>query len=153
MSPVYPKRGYTRAHHHHRDYNSPTSTSPSWSLSRDNRHRSAYKGKAPARSPPGNNRQGATLNMQTEDNPQPRGIGNVGGSTRGPAKHNMLLPFSYLLRHESMTKGFRMLKLGTFDGMGDPTNHIKAYDSQLSFWAREDYVYAIAFPGSLAGPH
>ncbi|GAA0141330.1 hypothetical protein LIER_02497 [Lithospermum erythrorhizon] len=43
-----------------------------------------------------------------------------------------------------------MPKLRTFDGMGDSSNHIKAYDSELSFWASEDDVYARAFPGSLS---
>ncbi|GAA0168510.1 hypothetical protein LIER_23214 [Lithospermum erythrorhizon] len=33
--------------------------------------------------------------------------------------------------------------------MGVPSNHIKAYDSQLTFWASEDDVYARAFPSSL----
>ncbi|GAA0162886.1 hypothetical protein LIER_18885 [Lithospermum erythrorhizon] len=44
-----------------------------------------------------------------------------------------------------------MLKLRTFDIIGDPSNHLKAYDSQFSFWANEDDVYARAFPGSLSG--
>ncbi|GAA0148738.1 hypothetical protein LIER_36786 [Lithospermum erythrorhizon] len=44
-----------------------------------------------------------------------------------------------------------MPKLRTFDGMGDPSNHLKAYDSQLSFCASEDDVYVRAFPGSLSG--
>ncbi|GAA0154462.1 hypothetical protein LIER_12434 [Lithospermum erythrorhizon] len=33
-----------------------------------------------------------------------------------------------------------MLKLRTFNGIWDPSNHLKAYDSQLSFWASEDDV-------------
>ncbi|GAA0165572.1 hypothetical protein LIER_40007 [Lithospermum erythrorhizon] len=55
------------------------------------------------------------------------------------------------LRHEPMPKGFRMPKFRTFDGMGDPINHLKVYDSQLSFWANEDDVYVRAFPSSLSG--
>ncbi|GAA0140560.1 hypothetical protein LIER_01880 [Lithospermum erythrorhizon] len=31
-----------------------------------------------------------------------------------------------------------MPKFRTFDGMRDPSNHLKAYDSKLSFWASED---------------
>ncbi|GAA0152873.1 hypothetical protein LIER_11242 [Lithospermum erythrorhizon] len=54
-------------------------------------------------------------------------------------------------RHQTMPKGFRMPKFMTFDGMGDPGKHLKAYDSQLSFWASEDDVYARAFPSSLSG--
>ncbi|GAA0162431.1 hypothetical protein LIER_18524 [Lithospermum erythrorhizon] len=50
-----------------------------------------------------------------------------------------------------MPKGFIMSKLRAFDGMGDPSNHLKAYDLQFSFWASEDDVYARAFPGSLSG--
>ncbi|GAA0143822.1 hypothetical protein LIER_04416 [Lithospermum erythrorhizon] len=38
--------------------------------------------------------------------------------------------------------GFRMLKFNTYDGMGDPSNHIKAYDSQL---------YSSSFPSSFSG--
>ncbi|GAA0152132.1 hypothetical protein LIER_10689 [Lithospermum erythrorhizon] len=67
------------------------------------------------------------------------------------AKHSTLLPFLYRLRHESMPRGFRMPKFKTLYGMGDPSNHINAYDSQLSFWASEDDVYTKAFPSSLSG--
>ncbi|GAA0148777.1 hypothetical protein LIER_36799 [Lithospermum erythrorhizon] len=57
-----------------------------------------------------------------------------------PAKHSTFLPFSYRPRHESMPRSFKMPKFKTYDGMGDPSNHIKAYDSQLSFWSSEDDV-------------
>ncbi|GAA0162887.1 hypothetical protein LIER_18886 [Lithospermum erythrorhizon] len=55
------------------------SKAPSRCPPANNRHRSAHKGKEPARSPPGNNGQEATLHTQKEENPQARGIGNVGG--------------------------------------------------------------------------
>ncbi|GAA0139084.1 hypothetical protein LIER_00703 [Lithospermum erythrorhizon] len=71
--------------------------------------------------------------------------------TLGPTKHSTLLPISYRLTHETMPKGFRMPKFRTFDGMRDPGNHLKAYDSQLSFCASEDDVYAQAFLSSLSG--
>ncbi|GAA0186803.1 hypothetical protein LIER_34091 [Lithospermum erythrorhizon] len=67
------------------------------------------------------------------------------------AKHCTLLPFSHRLRHKSMPKDFRMPKFKTYDGMGYPSNHTKAYDSQLSLRASEDDVYARAFPSSLIG--
>ncbi|GAA0168429.1 hypothetical protein LIER_23147 [Lithospermum erythrorhizon] len=50
-----------------------------------------------------------------------------------------------------MAKGFTIPKFRTCYVMGDPCNHLKAYDSQLSFWTSEDDVYARAFPNSLSG--
>ncbi|GAA0140352.1 hypothetical protein LIER_01717 [Lithospermum erythrorhizon] len=44
-----------------------------------------------------------------------------------------------------------MPKFKTFSGFGDPDNHLKAFDSQLSFWASDDEVYARAFPSNLSG--
>ncbi|GAA0148956.1 hypothetical protein LIER_36834 [Lithospermum erythrorhizon] len=44
-----------------------------------------------------------------------------------------------------------MPKLRIFYGMGDPSNQLKYYDSQLSFWASVYDVYARAFLGSLSG--
>ncbi|GAA0159403.1 hypothetical protein LIER_16183 [Lithospermum erythrorhizon] len=44
-----------------------------------------------------------------------------------------------------------MPKFNTYDGMGDPSNHIKTYDSQLSFWETEADIYGRAFPSSLSG--
>ncbi|GAA0157494.1 hypothetical protein LIER_14749 [Lithospermum erythrorhizon] len=70
---------------------------------------------------------------------------------RALLKHNTLLPFSERLRHAKMTGGFRMPKFKTFSGFGDPSNHLKSFDSQLSFWASDDEVYARAFPSSLSG--
>ncbi|GAA0167135.1 hypothetical protein LIER_22135 [Lithospermum erythrorhizon] len=57
---------------------------------------------------------------------------------RGPVKHSTLLPFSERLRHAKMPRGFRMPKFKTFSGFGDPSNHLKSFDSQLSFWASDD---------------
>ncbi|GAA0151851.1 hypothetical protein LIER_10479 [Lithospermum erythrorhizon] len=51
---------------------------------------------------------------------------------RGPVKHNTLLPFSSRLRKAMMHRGFRMPKFKTFSGFGDPSNHHKSFDSQLS---------------------
>ncbi|GAA0175949.1 hypothetical protein LIER_29031 [Lithospermum erythrorhizon] len=70
---------------------------------------------------------------------------------RGPVKHSTLLPFSDMLRHAEMPRGFRMPKFKTFSGISDPSNHLKSFDSQLSFWASDDEVYARAFPSSLIG--
>ncbi|GAA0141815.1 hypothetical protein LIER_02870 [Lithospermum erythrorhizon] len=39
-----------------------------------------------------------------------------------------------------------MPKFKTFSGFGDHTNHLKSFDSLLSFWASNDEVYARAFP-------
>ncbi|GAA0164109.1 hypothetical protein LIER_19822 [Lithospermum erythrorhizon] len=44
-----------------------------------------------------------------------------------------------------------MPKFKTFGVYGDPGNHLKSFDSQLSFWASDDEVYARAFPSSLSG--
>ncbi|GAA0140994.1 hypothetical protein LIER_02238 [Lithospermum erythrorhizon] len=44
-----------------------------------------------------------------------------------------------------------MPKFKTFSGFGDPSNHLKSFDSQLSFRARDDKVYVRAFPNSLSG--
>ncbi|GAA0142718.1 hypothetical protein LIER_03553 [Lithospermum erythrorhizon] len=44
-----------------------------------------------------------------------------------------------------------MPKFKTFSGFGDPGHHLKAFDSQLSFWASDDEVYVRAFLGSLSG--
>ncbi|GAA0183678.1 hypothetical protein LIER_31049 [Lithospermum erythrorhizon] len=50
-----------------------------------------------------------------------------------------------------MPRGFRMPKFKISSGIGDPSNHLKSFDSQLSFWANDDEVYARAFPSSLSG--
>ncbi|GAA0141282.1 hypothetical protein LIER_02459 [Lithospermum erythrorhizon] len=50
-----------------------------------------------------------------------------------------------------MPRGFRMPKFKTFSGSRDPGNHLKPFDSRLSFWASDDEVYAWAFPSSLLG--
>ncbi|GAA0147347.1 hypothetical protein LIER_07070 [Lithospermum erythrorhizon] len=50
-----------------------------------------------------------------------------------------------------MPRGFRIPKFKTFSGHGDSGNHLKAFDSRLSFWASDDEVYARAFPSSLSG--
>ncbi|GAA0140657.1 hypothetical protein LIER_01964 [Lithospermum erythrorhizon] len=55
------------------------------------------------------------------------------------------------LRHATMPRGFRKPKFKTFSGFGDPNNHIKSFDSHISFWASEEEVYARAFPNSLSG--
>ncbi|GAA0140260.1 hypothetical protein LIER_01641 [Lithospermum erythrorhizon] len=70
---------------------------------------------------------------------------------QGPVKHNTLLPFSDRLRHAEMSREFRMPKFKIFSGIGDPSNHLKSFDSQLSFWASDDEVYARAFPNRLSG--
>ncbi|GAA0146554.1 hypothetical protein LIER_06480 [Lithospermum erythrorhizon] len=70
---------------------------------------------------------------------------------RGRVKHSTLLPFSDRLRHAKMPRGFRMPKFKTFSGIGDPSSHLNSFDSQLSFWASDDEVYARAFPSSLSG--
>ncbi|GAA0140626.1 hypothetical protein LIER_01935 [Lithospermum erythrorhizon] len=70
---------------------------------------------------------------------------------RRPVKHSTLLSFSSRLRKAMMPRGFRMPKFKTFSGFGDPGNHLKSFDSQLSFWASDDEVYARAFPSSLSG--
>ncbi|GAA0139894.1 hypothetical protein LIER_01353 [Lithospermum erythrorhizon] len=70
---------------------------------------------------------------------------------RGPLKHSTLLPFSYRLRHAEMPRGFRMPKFKTFGGIGDSSNHLKSFESQLSFWASDDEVYAREFPSNLTG--
>ncbi|GAA0149243.1 hypothetical protein LIER_08470 [Lithospermum erythrorhizon] len=44
-----------------------------------------------------------------------------------------------------------MPKFKTFSGFGDPSNHLKSFDSQLALWATDDKVYARAFPSSLSG--
>ncbi|GAA0168792.1 hypothetical protein LIER_40639 [Lithospermum erythrorhizon] len=44
-----------------------------------------------------------------------------------------------------------MPKFKTFSGLGDPSNHLKSFDSQLSLWANDEEVYARAFPSSLSG--
>ncbi|GAA0153351.1 hypothetical protein LIER_11610 [Lithospermum erythrorhizon] len=44
-----------------------------------------------------------------------------------------------------------MPKFKTFSGIGDPNNHLKSFDSKLSFWANDDEAYARAFPSSLSG--
>ncbi|GAA0183328.1 hypothetical protein LIER_30756 [Lithospermum erythrorhizon] len=54
---------------------------------------------------------------------------------QGPVKHSTLLPFSDRLRPTMMPRGFRMPKFKTLSGFGDPSNHLKSFDSQLSFWA------------------
>ncbi|GAA0146470.1 hypothetical protein LIER_36324 [Lithospermum erythrorhizon] len=69
---------------------------------------------------------------------------------QGPVKHNTLLPFSERLRHSKMPVGFRMPKFKTFSGFGNSRNHLKLFDSQLSFSASDDEVYARAFPSSLS---
>ncbi|GAA0139633.1 hypothetical protein LIER_01138 [Lithospermum erythrorhizon] len=70
---------------------------------------------------------------------------------RGPVKHNTLLPFSDRFRQAKMPRGFSMPKFKTFSGFGDPSNHLKSFDSQLSFWASDDKLYAREFPSSLSG--
>ncbi|GAA0147826.1 hypothetical protein LIER_07432 [Lithospermum erythrorhizon] len=50
-----------------------------------------------------------------------------------------------------MPRGFRMPKFKTFSGFGDPSNHLKSFNSHLSFWASDDEVYARAFLSSLSG--
>ncbi|GAA0154369.1 hypothetical protein LIER_12367 [Lithospermum erythrorhizon] len=50
-----------------------------------------------------------------------------------------------------MPRGFRMSKFKTFCEQGDPGNHLKSFNSQLSFWASDDEVYERAFPSSLSG--
>ncbi|GAA0176224.1 hypothetical protein LIER_29256 [Lithospermum erythrorhizon] len=42
-----------------------------------------------------------------------------------------------------------MPKFKTFSGFGDPGNHLKSFDSHLSFWASDDEVYARTFPNNL----
>ncbi|GAA0151081.1 hypothetical protein LIER_09875 [Lithospermum erythrorhizon] len=49
-----------------------------------------------------------------------------------------------------MPRGFKMPKFKTFSGIGDPSNHLKSFDSQPSFWASDDEVYTRAFPSSLS---
>ncbi|GAA0159521.1 hypothetical protein LIER_16275 [Lithospermum erythrorhizon] len=44
-----------------------------------------------------------------------------------------------------------MPKFKTFTRFGDHSNHLKSFNSQLSFWASDDEVYARAFPSSLSG--
>ncbi|GAA0142584.1 hypothetical protein LIER_03447 [Lithospermum erythrorhizon] len=44
-----------------------------------------------------------------------------------------------------------MPKFKNFSGFGDPGNHLKSFDSQLSFFASDDEVYTRAFPSSLSG--
>ncbi|GAA0158534.1 hypothetical protein LIER_15533 [Lithospermum erythrorhizon] len=70
---------------------------------------------------------------------------------RGTVKHSTWLPFSNRLRNAMMPRGFRMPMFKTFGGYGDLGNHLKSFDSQLSFWASDDEVYARAFPSSLYG--
>ncbi|GAA0154461.1 hypothetical protein LIER_12433 [Lithospermum erythrorhizon] len=70
---------------------------------------------------------------------------------RGPVKHNTLLPFSNRPRHATMPREFRIPKFKTFKWFGDPRNHLKSFDSQLSFWASDDEVYKRAFPSCLLG--
>ncbi|GAA0150714.1 hypothetical protein LIER_37166 [Lithospermum erythrorhizon] len=50
-----------------------------------------------------------------------------------------------------MPRRFRMPKFKTFSGFRDPSNHFKSFDSQFSFWASDDEVYARAFPSILSG--
>ncbi|GAA0167184.1 hypothetical protein LIER_22173 [Lithospermum erythrorhizon] len=44
-----------------------------------------------------------------------------------------------------------MPKFKTFSGFGDPSNHLKSFDSLLSFWTRDDEICPRAFPSSLSG--
>ncbi|GAA0145020.1 hypothetical protein LIER_36054 [Lithospermum erythrorhizon] len=64
---------------------------------------------------------------------------------RGQVKHSALFPFLDRLRHVEMPCGFKMPKFKTFSGIGDPSNHLKSFDSQLSFWVSDDEVYVRAF--------
>ncbi|GAA0145024.1 hypothetical protein LIER_36057 [Lithospermum erythrorhizon] len=71
--------------------------------------------------------------------------------SRGPVKHSTLLKFSDRLRHAEMPWVFKMPKFKTFSGIDDPNNHLKSFDSQLSFGASDDEVYSRAFPSSMSG--
>ncbi|GAA0146095.1 hypothetical protein LIER_06126 [Lithospermum erythrorhizon] len=42
------------------------------------------------------------------------------------------------IKDATMPRGFRIPKFKTFNGFGDPNNHLKSFDWQLSFWASDD---------------